>query len=135
MTLTETETEFGAIRANMETASNCNISNFMGKTKEKLEKHICRVTVRNPTFRNWYTKEWITINRCTYVFHRTKKIEIALFHCQVCAEKKNRCEGKFPLWLPAQDDIEDGIWHLEMTKFLQDGRLDWEAIKNLLRTD
>ena len=41
---------------------------------------------------------------------------------------------KFPLWLPAQEDETDGLWHLDLSKFLKDGRIEWQSVKTLVRT-
>ena len=108
-------------------------SNF--STEEKLKNHLCRVTVKNPTFCNFYTKNWIAVNRCTSVFHRIKKEEIAILHCQDCVSNEKRCGEKYPLWFPAQEDREDGTWHFEMIKFLKDGRIDWQSANKFIKTD
>ena len=112
----------------------CETCKIVCKSEEKLKKHICRVTVRNPSFCDFYTNNWITVNRCTSIYHR-KKEEVAVFHCKDCMENINRCTGKFPLWLPAQQDETDGIWHLELTKFLKDGRIDWKGVKTLVKDE
>ena len=74
-------------------------------------------------------------NRCTPIYHRITKDEVALLHCKDCIESKQRCTEKFPLWLPAQEDKIDGEWHLELSKFLKDGRIQWKDIKMLVKTD
>ena len=109
--------------------------NNLGKTEEKLENHLCRITVKNPSFCDFYTKNWIAINRCSYMFHIIEKVEVALLHCKDCTENKNRCDNKFPLWLPAQEDEKNGLWHLDLSKYLEDGRLNWQAIKRIVKTD
>ena len=75
------------------------------------------------------------LNRCTPIYHRIEKREVALLHCVECQENKNRCSEEFPLWLPAQEDEPDGVWHLELIKFLKDGRINWQAIKVLVGTE
>lgn len=112
----------------------CNVCNLACKTEEKLKNHMCRVTVRNPSFCDLYTKNWIVLNRCTFIYHRLKKEEVALLHCKDCVDNNNRCVEKFPLWLPAQEDETDGLWHLDLSKFLKDGRIEWQSVKTLVRT-
>ena len=82
----------------------CKTCGSVFRTEEKLENHLCRVTVRNPTFCNFYTKKWIPVNRCSSIFHRIKKEEVAILHCEDCVTKKNRCGENHPLWFPAQED-------------------------------
>ena len=113
----------------------CKICGSAYNTEEKLKDHLCRVTVRNPTFCNLYTKNWIAVNRCTSIFHRIKKEEVAILHCADCVNKIKRCGEKYPLWFPAQEDREDGIWHFEVRNFLKDGRIDWQSMKKLINTD
>ena len=67
------------------------------------------------------------------MYNRLEKAEIALLHCKDCIENINRCQDKFPLWLPAQEDQEDGVWHLDLSKYLKDGRIDWPAVKILVK--
>jgi hypothetical protein len=113
----------------------CKMCNLACKTEEKLENHLCRITVKNPSFCDFYTSNWIALNRCSYIFHRIDKVEVALLHCKDCTENKNRCVEKFPLWLPAQEDENNGLWHLDLSMYLLDGRLNWQAIKILLKTE
>ena len=113
----------------------CKICNFTCTTEDKLKNHMCRVTVINPTFCDLYTKNWIVLNRCTPIFHRIEKIEVAILHCKDCKDNINRCSENFPLWLPAQEDKTNGVWHLELEKFLKDGRIDWQALKCIRRTE
>ena len=131
----EIESDTGLAKANIELNLECENCNLTYQTEDKLEKHLCRVTVKNPSFCDYYIKNWIIINRCTPVFHRILKSEVALLHCQDCAQNKKRCVDKFPMWLPAQEDRDGGIWHLELIKFLKDGRIDWQALKSLIKTD
>ena len=80
-------------------------------------------------------KNWIALNRCSYIFHRINKVEVAVLHCKDCTENKSRCCEKFPLYLPAQEDETNGLWHLDLSKYLEDGRLNWQAIKMLVKTE
>jgi hypothetical protein len=113
----------------------CKNCNLTCKTEDKLENHMCRIEVKNPSFCDFYTKNWIALNRCSYVFHRIEKVEVAVLHCKDCTENKNRCSEKFPLYLPAQEDETNGLWHLDLSKYLEDGRLYWQAIKMLVKTE
>ena len=118
----------------------CKTCNLAFSSEDKLDKHFCRVTVRNPSFCDLYTKNWILLNRCSFIYNRIKKVEVALLHCNDCVENKSRCTDKFPIWLPAQVDDQDddgnfiGLWHLEMKNFLMDGRIQWQAVKTFVKT-
>ena len=112
----------------------CEMCEVAYSTEDKLKQHLCRVTVRNPSFCDLYTKNWILLNRCTFVYHRIKKVEVALLHCNDCTENISRCTEKFPLWLPAQEDETDGVWHLDLRKFLKDGRIDWQGMRSYVKT-
>ena len=74
----------------------------------------------------------VLINKYIPIYNRLEKAEIALLHCKDCIENINRCQDKFPLWLPAQEDQEDGVWHLDLSKYLKDGRINWPAVKILV---
>ena len=99
----------------------------------KLE--VRRDRVRNLSFCDLYTKNWTLLNRShAFVYHRIKKVEIALLHCEDCTENISRCTEKFTLWLPAQEDETDGVWHLDLRKFLKDGRIDWQGMRTYVKT-
>jgi hypothetical protein len=67
------------------------------------------------------------------LFHDIKNQEIAMFHCKDCIDNTSRRTEKFPLWLPAQEDDVNGVWHLDLLKFLKDGNIDWEAVATLVK--
>ena len=93
------------------------------------------MTVKNPSFCNFYTKNWIAVIGCTSVFHRIRKEEVTILHCDDSVNNRKMCGEKYPLWFPAQEDREDGIWHFEVRNFLKDGRIDWQSMKKLINTD
>ena len=112
----------------------CETCGLVYATEEKLKKHMCRITIKNPSFCDLYVKNWIAVNICNLIYHRIEKSEVAILHCQACIDNTARCGEKFPtLWLPAQEDTKDGVWHLDRAKFLKDGRLDWQAVKTLVK--
>ena len=70
------------------------------------------------------------------IFHRIEKVELALLHCKDCTERTGkRCCEKYPIYLPAQEIENNGLWHLDLSKYLEDGRIKWQAIKILVRTE
>ena len=113
----------------------CKTCDLVCKTEEKLANHMCRITVKNPSFCDFYTKNWIALNKCSYIFHRIEKVEVALLHCEDCTENKKRCCEKYPLYLPLQEVENNYLWHLDFSKYLEDGRINWQAIKILLKTE
>ena len=64
----------------------CNTCNLVFATDIKLKKHLCRITVKNPSFCDLYIKNWISVKMCTTIYHRIEKTEIALMHCKDCIE-------------------------------------------------
>ena len=75
----------------------CEKCDLVCKTGDKLEKQMCRIEVKNPSFSDLYIHNWIVLNRCSPIFHDIKNQEIAMLHCKDCIDNTNRCTEKFPL--------------------------------------
>ena len=42
-------------------------------TLDKLSKHMCKITVKNPSFSDLYTKNWIPLKSCNLISHKMEK--------------------------------------------------------------
>ena len=100
-------------------AVRCNVCCLAFKTEDRLNKHICRLDVENPTYSEYYIKNWTVANGCTPLFSSTKKIEIAILHSKMCLGGKNIC---------AKRTFENTVIHLESEKYLKKGKINWQAL-------
>ena len=82
--LEETESTSSGSTSTLKLGDECQTCHVIFATTEKLKKHLCRITIRNPSFCDMYIKHWIAVNNCNLIYHRIKKIEIAIIHCQNC---------------------------------------------------
>ena len=47
---------------------------------------MCRVHVRNPTFGDYYMKDWFIRNDCIRIFSKQKQTDIGMLHSDLCIE-------------------------------------------------
>ena len=53
---------------------------------KKLKNHICKVHVENPTYKEYYMKEWFERDKCIRVFNNNKKEEVIILHSEDCTD-------------------------------------------------
>ena len=51
----------------------CTLCNYTCKTELKLKNHICKIDIQNPTFGDFYMKNWIVANKCSPIFSSKRK--------------------------------------------------------------
>ena len=89
---------------------------------------MCRVTIKNPTFKHLYIKNWIIPETCVSIFSNRSERETAILHSQDCVKKNNKC-SELPDWYPSEDANFDGVlWHLECENFEVNGVINWEKL-------
>ena len=105
--------------------------NFEGK--RKLETHMCRMHIQNPSFGDYYMKNWFVRDDCIRIFSDIQKIDIGMLHSEKCL-KISRCS-----YLPHQlihktsRFVDDNYYtHMEATKYLIEGNINWNILKNAL---
>ena len=99
---------------------------YCSSVEEKLQTHMCRLTVTNPTCGDYYTKNWILVNGCTRIFSSSKKQEVLFLHSKMCLENKNSCPD-----LPSYYDLVnfDGTsFHAFLDTFYSRGKIAWQDL-------
>ena len=85
-------------------------------SKDKLNKHICKHEIGNPSFEQFYTRSWMDANNCNKIYCNSIKQEVAILHCKKCAKSEKTC-----CWSPYNLNGEiDGVTHLEFELFTKD---------------
>ena len=104
----------------------CEICELTFKYEEKLQTHMCRLTLTNPTCGDYYPNHWILVNGCTQIFSCSKKREVLILDCKLCLENKNSC-----LDLPSYYNSVnyDGVhWHAPLDTFFSKGKICWDDL-------
>ena len=92
----------------------------------KLKMHLCKVTVKNPTFGTLYTKDWYDANGCTQIFCHKRNKGIIWLHNKSCS-KSNPC-AVYDDINAEEDDKVCEFEHLNIQCFLENGEILWEQI-------
>ena len=105
----------------------CDVT-FVGVNK--LEKHICRIQVSNPSSDQFglYTKNWYERNKCIRVFDNASKVEIILLHSEHCLG--NVVCTELPLEFHKEKCYKDsqGLIHIRAQDFLEANNMRWMHI-------
>ena len=54
------------------------------RSEAKLQDHICRLHITNPSYKTMYMKDWFVKDTCVRVYDSVLQNEIALLHCDNC---------------------------------------------------
>ena len=95
----------------------CEICKLTFQNEKKLQTHMCRLTVTNPTCGDYYPNHWILVNGCTQIFSCSKKREVLFLHSKLC--------------LPSYYDSVnyDGLhWHAPLDTFFSRGKICWDDL-------
>ena len=94
------------------------------RTYDKLEKHTCKLEVRNPAFQTYYTRSWVDGNACNSVFCNILGKEVAILHIEKCLTNKKCC-----CWAPYDlaRKISETV-HLEFDKFAKEEKMRYRDI-------
>ena len=85
-------------------------------TNEKLNTHICKHEIGNPSFEQFYTRSWMDANNCNKIYCNNIKQEVAILHCKKCAKSERTC-----CWSPYNlNEESDGVTHLEFGLYTKD---------------
>ena len=104
----------------------CEKCDLYFKEDLKLKMHLCKVTVKNPTFGTLYTKDWYDANGCTQIFCRKRNKGIIWLHNKSCS-KSNPC-AVYDDINAEEDDKVCEFEHLNIKCFLENGEILWEQI-------
>ena len=124
---TETETDLKAhmVKFHELLCPQCNCT-FAGK--KKLDNHMCRIHVENPSSRWFYMKDWFIKDKCIRVFDDESKKEVLLLHSEDCIAN-NACT-ELPENFQKEISFKDthGIYHLHSSTYMSLNIVNWEAL-------
>ena len=108
--------------------SNCNC-NFIGE--RKLQEHVCRIQISNPSSGRLYTKDWFVKDNCIRVFDNDAKDEKYVLHCDNCLSIKS-CE-ELPTDFENRKSTKDpqGRIHLPANVYLKSNTVNWKALEEM----
>ena len=115
----------------------CKLCEFESKTEHKLNSHICILHLNNPSYINFYLKNWIVYNGCHSVFCNNLKKEMAILHNDPCFHIDSgfaSCDD-LPLHhneTPLKSD-KHGIVHLPLTTYITDGEVSWPELRKEIK--
>ena len=101
----------------------CGDCSLILKSLERLRSHICKLPIKNPTFGSLYSKSSWDGNGCNPIFCVRKNQEVAWLHHEHCLSKVKTCH-----LAPNHLTEKDGIYHLEIDKYLIYCEIQWEAL-------
>ena len=115
-------------------AFNCEVCKLIFKNEVKLQTHVCRITITNPTYGEFYTKNWIVSKSCARIFSRTQKQEVAYLHSPQCINNTNSCQdiptdpsdNHLPNYFG--NTLGHPTWHAPMDDFLSNGSIHWDSL-------
>ena len=108
---------------------NCLECNETFRTADKLEIHICKHEVINPSYSSYYMRGWVDINGCSPVYCGDLEQKVAIIHKEQCASQKKPCS-----WAPfTLNRSKDEVIHLEFEKLVklvkpQNVEILWEQL-------
>jgi hypothetical protein len=112
------------------TCSVC-ISRF--RSADKLESHICKLDVDNPSFASLYTRGWFDLQGCNPVNCQKLDQQVVILHCEQCIKNEKSC-----CWAPYDLKIKtDEVLHLDSKKFIKHTQVShleilWPAVVEAL---
>ena len=85
---------------------------------------MCRVHVRNPTYVDYYMKDWFIRNDCIRIFSKQKQTDIGMLHSDLCIES-NPC---LPVSSKLQNTtrfVDENMYaHMESSHYMLDGEVN-----------
>ena len=104
--------------------------NFNGR--KKLDNHMCRLHIENPSFGDMYVKNWVIKNECVRVFSKHLQKEIAIIHSDVCVEK-HTCTYVLPdsVTQPRYKDTT-GFIHLHSSELINNREVKWAILAEMV---
>ena len=88
------------------------------RTIDKIDGHICKLEITNPTYQTLYTKHWLDRIFCSKLDK-----EVAILHCENCVEKNKTCG-----WTPYSLLRKDEVTHLESGNFIYECKMRFREI-------
>ena len=111
----------------------CDICNQSFRSEDKLEYHICKLHIENPSFETLYIKDWNDRKGCSPIFCNEEKNEVAILHTEKCWEMDGGC-GELPSHFVGVSDYDkNAVYHTYFTHFVKKNIIDWKEVEIQLR--
>ena len=107
-------------------AFSCEVCGIIFKNKVKLQTHMCRIIVKNPTCGDYYTKNWVIAKTCTRVFSSSEKKEVLFLHSEQCIDQSKSCQDlNSDYSLP---NYYGNTFHAPIDDYFTNGLMNWESL-------
>ena len=118
--------------SNIKHAFVCEECDVIFKNKVKLQTHMCRIIVRNPTWGDYYMKNWVIAKTCARIFSSSDKKEVLFLHAQECIDLTNSCQD-----LDSDYDLPNyygDTSHAPLKDYFSNGLINWELLHGQFET-
>ena len=104
------------------------------ETTEKLKKHVCKLNIKNPEFKQFYMKNWMLTHGCSGLFDRHQFKEIAVLHIDKCWNLICPCRELPDFYILGKSLYnENGVLHLKRKDYIKNGEIGWPALDKELK--
>ena len=93
-----------------------------------LSKHICKTSIRNPTYGNLYLKNWILTKGCTPIHNKHFQKEVVTMHWDDCWRRICPCPELKPNISDKKEYDDEDVFHCKVSKFVRNGLVNWSDI-------
>ena len=91
----------------------CDFCLLTSINERKHNIHTCRVYIENPTYKTFYTKEWLNRNGCSALYCSDLNRDVVWLHSSKCWRKEHPCY--FAPYTLKEEEFEPG--HLDHPEF------------------
>ena len=95
----------------------CQNCNLVFKSQKKLNDHMCRIPVLNPSCGDSYIKNWVIFDGCSRIFSKSLETEIVFLHSQNCINNIKSCPDLLPDYEIDMVNYDGEIWHAPLSEF------------------
>ena len=106
----------------------CKVCHMTIRAESKLNTHMCRVIVKNPTHKSLYMKGWYDNNGCAPIFCKLKNQEFAWLHHKKCFIEPCAARQDFIENSEGEKPNEMEFANMKLDSFITSGDIDWEKI-------
>ena len=84
-------------------------------TPDKLNRHVCKLEIDNPSFNTFYSRGLFDLRGCNQINCSERDKQIAILHCDNCVENDRPC-----CWAPyGLSEKSEEVLHLQTKNFIE----------------